>query len=395
MDGRASVILSFWRPTRRADRGIWREWTLSGEFGPAHLARIGGSIIDDFFEEYMALRSVTKALFEKADPITRLEMQRDRLRERIVEAVATVDRAVDLRRTLLTTPDAPEEQIEAAGKAVRQAMDERSSLEDAARAVAAMLEDAYRGRAAEQERADRATIAKETEARADRIAAACKALDAAGQAYARARETLDAVIAADGLVPPLWSGGALAGPVAYAAARIAAPSLVDMDREKARLLLQPFHVGAVEAGTALHVEPLRQAAREIAAGTLPAAAPVSPAPPTPEVRIERTRIVLSEPVQWNGENGAPVQAPEGDVELPVPVAEAAINQGIGFPPNTRHAVDVMAFLSNPDPVRSGLKPNTDVKPIARKGPPYKDLGVSLFAWIETERARLMQARAAA
>ena len=83
----------------------------------------------------------------------------------------------------------------------------------------------------------------------------------------------------------------------------------------------------------LQSDRLRRHADDLRGGQVPIA--LLPAPtdaayrPTPQ--IERTQLVLAEPILYLDEHLVPIRVIAGGVELPVPVADKAVELGIGHP----------------------------------------------------------------
>lgn len=345
-------------------------------------------------------------LFAQLSPVERLEANRDRIAERIKTAVAEEDRVIGARQALLLSPDSTDDEIAAAGKAVRDAMAARADLEDAARAIAIGLEDACRSRAVEQERADRKRLQRETAARADRIESLAHAVDQAAADFARRWTEFATALRADGLEHSPHFPGAPELALRDPALRAAGVLAVHEDaRASAKMFGQPFFVNVSDAVRRLHSDPLRQAANEIAAGTLPALRPTVPPPPLPELRVaDTTTVILRLPVAWRDEAGAVATAQPGECALPLPVAARALDVGaaviIGSPEGAAllrsQAAEETAKHRREREAKRAIEQGQPAPPtIAEPEATPRDLDVDVREWIGEERARLLRARAAA
>jgi hypothetical protein len=103
-------------------------------------------------------------------------------------------------------------------------------------------------------------------------------------------------------------------------------------------------------------------------GLLPAPTDVAYRPY--KLQMEKTQIVLAEPIMYRDEHLVPIRVIAGGVELPVPVADRAVALGIG------HSFDSAEGLKILSTVKS--KPNSAYGE-------WRDIDFNLRRWADAQR----------
>jgi hypothetical protein len=293
-------------------------------------------------------------------PIVR--RRRDVLAAKLESAKLDSEKAsAERRRLLIEVEAAPPGEIAAAESACRDAADRVSGFEDAVRSITQQIVDAEQSLSAQREQGERELAATECERRATTIDAAAGKLAQALAMVAGAYGDLRGAIHVGGITEPGHGIG-----LNYAAEIYAGSTLrCGLEGVLPDILSRLQSVGVVAGETAdvtarrLQSDRLRRHADDLRCGRVPIA--LLPAPTdaayrsTP--RIERTQLVLAEPILYLDEHLAPVRVIAGGVELPVPVADKAVELGIG------HPFDSAERGANPE--RDKVKTEFGVRRLAR------------------------------
>ncbi|WCS24470.1 hypothetical protein LOK46_25600 [Methylobacterium sp. NMS14P] len=268
-----------------------------------------------------------------------LEVRRAGVLNRLTDATARHEAAIAEQRRFLTETDgADARQAKAVAEACRKAADDRVALEDAARTLAGLIEDAKARLAAERDRRERDRTASEIEAGASAIEAAAVGLSRAAVAFDVAREAL--VAACRDHAPKDVLGGDCRHVILTAAARQAGITSREPD---VSAMFGTFHVDAVPAAGNT-VSAMRASAKAIREGAAPNTLPAKPEalPTTPTLPMVRA-CLWREAIYATHLNHR-IQVFPGNVELPEPIAQAAFDKGVAFPPNTVGGQRVMQIL---------------------------------------------------
>lgn len=329
--------------------------------------------------------------------VQRLEGQRQKLAERLAEAVARTGAATAARRRALLDSDPAPADMAKLDRACADAIDAQSGVEEAARHVATQLEDAQRAYAGLVDAAKRAEVTADCERRAAAIDAAAERLADAAQAFSDARREMIKTVAVCGLAEthvatiddlPL-SAEMSCTPIVAAAVRAAAPGVIPATDIFGASLLADVVIAARRA----HSGRLLDHSESVAAGTIP-----PETAPTPGERrvlrrvvVEEAAVILRTGIRYTGQHGAPVLLREGGGCIPRPVAEAAVAAGLGAWPGTAKAVEIMEDLDRTRiKHQTGVRPGESMKPGPDPLPTFVALDFDLGAWIAAERIRLTE-----
>ena len=328
--------------------------------------------------------------------LTTLLRRRADVEERLAAAASAVDVANGERRRLLLEADAVDNSaIDRTEAACVAAASRLAGLEDAARALAEKVADSEQRLADHRDRAERERVAADLERRANAVDAGVAELVDALEGVADAHRNLTATIGIEGVRTTTFgiepSAANIATQILAAGLSTALPGL--RAHITFRCADDPEPRSAEAVARELQGDVMRAVAGNIRQGAAPATIPdsVSTAPHQVTVEIPETTLVVQEPIQWHGPDGRLVQAPHFGVSIPVPVAEAAIAMGIGFPPDSAEAIAIMREAQGPEPPDYAKNQRTTV---VRRHPPWTDVGVNLHAHVEAERQRLAERAAA-
>ena len=342
----------------------------------------------------MFKRRASDPIKTRAAEVDRLRERRDGLAARLREAEDAAEVAVKAQREALVTGDLDGPGVKRIEAETQSALFRRDALADAHDETQRQLADAEERLAADRDRVERERAAADLVTRADQIEVAATALGDHLAASAPLYRALVEAIGGKGVPSEILPGlNRTPDHVGFNILCTALTAALPIEVSPRSAAAAPVR-DAVETTREFMSTRMRTVAAALKAGTadVSESRPAPVAPTSPAICIAEVQIALSESIEWYDADGRLVQAPEGGVTLPSPVAEEAIARGMGFPADSAEGLAIIREAQAPD-IDAGAVNLRSTR--VRRGPPWTRLNMNLHAWVEAERQRQRLAREAA